>query len=114
MNVSLLKKCRAALNAGGRVVVQEFPLNEDRTGPLQGALFAINMLVRTEGGRTYTPREMGGWLRGAGLERVNSMNLEDNPLIRGSLRETVVLGAYARSSPGMFTPCTLKCVSCIY
>jgi 2-polyprenyl-3-methyl-5-hydroxy-6-metoxy-1,4-benzoquinol methylase len=84
MNVSLLKKCRAALNPGGRVVVQEFPLNEDRTSPLQGALFAINMLVHTEGGRTYTPREMGGWLRGAGLERVNSMNLEDNLLISGA------------------------------
>jgi 2-polyprenyl-3-methyl-5-hydroxy-6-metoxy-1,4-benzoquinol methylase len=84
MNVSLLKKCRAALNPGGRVVVQEFPLNEDRTSPPQGALFAINMLVHSEGGRTYTPREMGGWLRGAGLERVNSMNLEDNLLISGA------------------------------
>jgi SAM-dependent methyltransferase len=83
-NMEILMRCRAALNPGGRVVVQEFPLNENRTGPPQGALFAINMLVHTEGGRTYTPREISGWLKGAGLGKTAVKTVNDYVLIIGA------------------------------
>lgn len=68
--VAMLRKCRAALNPGGQVIVQEFPLDESKTSPLPGALFAINMLVNTEGGRSYTPGEMSSWLKRAGFRGI--------------------------------------------
>ncbi len=66
-NRALIAKAAGALRAGGQVVVQEFLMNEDRSGPLQPALFALNMLVGTERGDTYTESEVGEWMRAAGL-----------------------------------------------
>lgn len=81
--IAMLKKCCKALNPGGRVVVQEFPLDETRTSPLPGALFAINMLVHTTGGNTYTPKEMSGWMKKAGFNNIKITQLEETVLIKG-------------------------------
>ena len=37
--LQLLRKCRKALNDSGRIVIQEFYISEDRTHPVQSALF---------------------------------------------------------------------------
>jgi predicted O-methyltransferase YrrM len=66
-NAALLRKCAAALNAGGRVAIMDFVMNDDRTAPAPGALFALNMLVATDRGDTFTEGEMRGWLAAAGL-----------------------------------------------
>jgi hypothetical protein len=55
------------LNPGGRLVVLDWLMSEDRTSPLPGALFAINMLVGTEAGDTFTEFEVRGWMEQAGL-----------------------------------------------
>jgi 2-polyprenyl-3-methyl-5-hydroxy-6-metoxy-1,4-benzoquinol methylase len=82
----LLRKSRAALNPGGRVVVQEFYLDESRTKPPVGAIFAINMLVNTPGGRTYTPTEMAAWMKKAGFIRTEKKLLNDTVLLIGVKR----------------------------
>lgn len=69
-NRLLLRKAAAALNAGGQVVVQDFLMNEDRTGPLPAALFALNMLVGTPEGDTYTESEVRAWLGQAGCRSI--------------------------------------------
>jgi ubiquinone/menaquinone biosynthesis C-methylase UbiE len=79
--ISMLKKCHQSLNQGGKVVVQEFALDETRTSPPQGALFAINMLVNTPGGRTYTPKEMTGWMHTAGFRNAKTTFLDESVLI---------------------------------
>jgi hypothetical protein len=79
-----LRKSRAALRPGGRVVVQEFYLDETRANPPVGAIFAINMLVNTPGGRTYTPKEMTGWMKKAGFVRVEKKLLDDTVLVIGA------------------------------
>jgi ubiquinone/menaquinone biosynthesis C-methylase UbiE len=79
--IAMLRKCHRALNPGGRVAVQEFFLDETRTAPPSGALFAINMLVNTPGGRTYTPGEMGSWLKKTGFAGMRSASLDDAVLI---------------------------------
>lgn len=66
-NVKLIKKCAASLNKGGRVIIQDQVMNDDRTTPPGGALFALNMLVGTEEGDTYTEKEMREWFDKAGL-----------------------------------------------
>ncbi|MFH1568128.1 MAG: methyltransferase [Gemmatimonadota bacterium] len=66
-NADLVAKCAAALRPGGRVAVVDFIMDEDRAAPAFGALFALNMLVATAAGDTYTEREVRAWMEGAGL-----------------------------------------------
>jgi 2-polyprenyl-3-methyl-5-hydroxy-6-metoxy-1,4-benzoquinol methylase len=67
-NVALIKKCATSLNKGGRIIIQDWAMNEDRTTPPGGAIFALNMLVGTEEGDTYTEKEMREWLEKAGMK----------------------------------------------
>ena len=69
-NRALLSKVAGALTPGGQVVIQDFLMAEERDGPLQPALFALNMLVGTDGGDTYTESEVRGWMREAGFGSV--------------------------------------------
>jgi len=48
----------SALKPGGLVFIHEFILNNDKTGPLFPALFSINMLIGTPGGRAYSEQEL--------------------------------------------------------
>jgi ubiquinone/menaquinone biosynthesis C-methylase UbiE len=63
----LLKKTFNALAPGGTIAIIEFLVNEDRTDPLVGLLFAVNMLVNTEEGDAFSFEEISGWLREAGF-----------------------------------------------
>jgi ubiquinone/menaquinone biosynthesis C-methylase UbiE len=69
-NRLLIQKCARALRPGGQVIVLDFIMDEDRTRPAQGALFALNMLVGTESGDTYTEVEVRAWMDEAGLSGV--------------------------------------------
>jgi (2Fe-2S) ferredoxin/SAM-dependent methyltransferase len=66
-NLDLLRRVHAALAPGGRVVVQDFVLDPDGTTPAHASLFALNMLVGTPAGSTYTEVEYVEWLRAAGF-----------------------------------------------
>ena len=68
-NRDLLRRACAALAAGGRVIIQDNLLDPDRTSPRSAALFALNMLVNTRSGGTYTEAEYGAWLVEAGFGR---------------------------------------------
>ncbi len=65
-----MQKCAAALNPQGQVVVQDFIMDDERTSPAFGALFALNMLVGTETGDTYTEAEVKTWMEEAGLSDI--------------------------------------------
>lgn len=84
--LSMLKRCRAALTPGGRVVVHEFLLEETRTSPLPGAIFSVNMLVNTAAGRTYTAGEIGSWLKKAGFKDITLKPLDVTVVISGARR----------------------------
>jgi 3-hydroxy-5-methyl-1-naphthoate 3-O-methyltransferase len=79
---ALLVKTYRSLAPGGAIAIAEFLVNTDRTGPLNGLLFAVNMLVNTYAGNTYSFEEIGAWLAEAGF--VNARLLEapgPSPLI---------------------------------
>ena len=79
---SLLAKTFAALASGGTIAIAEFLVNADRTGPVNGLFFAVNMLVNTDTGDTYSFEEIASWLADAGF--VDSRTLESpgpSPLI---------------------------------
>lgn len=63
----LLKKAFDALAAGGTIAIMEFLVEADRSGPPRALLFAVNMLVHTEAGDTFSFEEISGWLREAGF-----------------------------------------------
>ena len=65
----LLKKTFRALAPGGTIAIMEFVVDHDRTGPPMGLLFAVNMLVNTEFGDTFSFKEISGWLREAGFRK---------------------------------------------
>ena len=56
-----------ALESGGTIGIRDLVMEPDRTRPLLGALFAINMLVNTETGMTYTFQEIAEDLQSAGF-----------------------------------------------
>lgn len=74
-NRSMLKKAFAALVPSGRVVIHDFILNPDKAGPRTGALFALNMLVGTRAGSSYSGEEYAEWLRDAGFGEVRRVEL---------------------------------------
>ena len=69
-NLNLYRKIHRALVLGGKVLIRDHVMNPDRTFPPQGTLFAINMLVNTEGGDTYTFGEIKNSLEAAGFGKV--------------------------------------------
>jgi precorrin-6B methylase 2 len=83
-NGALYAKIHAALAAGGVLIVRDVVLDASRTAPRAGALFAVNMLVNTEGGNSYTFSEFREDLESAGFAEVELLVKDDamNSLIR--------------------------------
>lgn len=69
----MLRRAVEALEPGGLLLVHEFLLDEDRSGPLFPALFSLNMLMGTEAGRSYTGREIGSMMEEAGARDVRRL-----------------------------------------
>jgi precorrin-6B methylase 2 len=57
-NRLLFSRVRDALLPGGRIAVRDIVMEPSRTEPVAGALFAVNMLVGTEGGGTFTLEDL--------------------------------------------------------
>ncbi len=74
-NLDLLRRCREALAAGGRVVIQDFILEADKTAPRFAALFALNMLVGTREGASYSEPEYTAWLGEAAFREIRHVRL---------------------------------------
>jgi hypothetical protein len=51
-------------------------MNDDRTEPLAGAIFAINMLVGTEAGDCFTDQEVTDMLNAAGFKNISVKEFE--------------------------------------
>ncbi len=75
-NIALIRRVYNALNSGGKIIIQDFILDNDKASPCFPALFSLNMLLFTENGRTYSFQEIEGWLKEAGFHDLTRMNLE--------------------------------------
>jgi cyclopropane fatty-acyl-phospholipid synthase-like methyltransferase len=74
-NQNIFRRARQALAPNGRLIVQDFILNPDKTGPQQAALFSLNMLVATAAGASYSEREYTQWMKTAGFSDVCRVTL---------------------------------------
>ena len=74
-NQRLFERACQALAPRGRLVVQDFILEADKTTPRFAALFSLNMLVGTRAGSDYSEPEYTDWLRRAGFGEVQRIRL---------------------------------------
>jgi len=74
-NQGIFRRACQALAPNGRLVVQDFILNPDKTGPQQAALFSLNMLVATSAGASYSEVEYTRWMKDAGFTDVFRINM---------------------------------------
>jgi ubiquinone/menaquinone biosynthesis C-methylase UbiE len=78
----LLQKVFAALAPGGTIAIAEMLPNHERTGPPFALIFAVNMIVSTEAGNTYSFEEISSWLRETGFQNVRQLEAPaPSPLI---------------------------------
>jgi len=73
-NLELYQKSFRALNPGGRILIRDHVMDRDRIHPKEGAVFAINMLVGTSGGGTYTYEEIEAGLKEAGFSNIRLLH----------------------------------------
>jgi len=74
-NKHLLKKIYNYLPRGGLLIINDFLLNEDKTGPLFSTLFALNMLVNSAEGNSYSETEIKSWIKETGFEYLQTIHL---------------------------------------
>ena len=76
-NQAVFRRALAALNPGGRLLIQDAFLH-DRDGlfPEEASLFAVSMLLFTERGNTYSATETKTWLMDAGFERIKVVKMK--------------------------------------
>ena len=83
-NMKVYRKTYDALVPGGRIIVRDYVMSPDRTKPASGALFAVNMLVNTRSGNSYTFDEIREGLEKAGFKKVKILkNGEMSSLVEG-------------------------------
>ncbi|MFO7604824.1 MAG: methyltransferase [Desulfurivibrionaceae bacterium] len=82
---ALIKKTAAVLEPGGLMLIHDFFLEEDMSGPLFPALFSINMLINNYG-RSYSEGETREMMQAAGLtdlKRLPFQGANDSAILAG-------------------------------
>jgi cyclopropane fatty-acyl-phospholipid synthase-like methyltransferase len=80
----LIKRSVRALAPGGRMIISDSILAEDRTYPYHAALFSAYMLATTEQGQNYTFNEVREWMDNAGLRNIRKIELDaETEMIEG-------------------------------
>ena len=70
-NVAVFAKFRRALKPGGTLVVSDFVVDDDRSGPPFPLVFASSMLLQSKQGTTWRRADYQTWLAEAGFEDIS-------------------------------------------
>lgn len=71
----LFVRIHSALRVGGRVAIVETLPAGDRSGPVFPLVFALNMLLHTDAGDTFTLQEYSSWLAQAGYVNIETADI---------------------------------------
>ena len=74
-NAALMRKLAVNLNSRGRLIIKDHILADSRAEPVVGAIFSLLMLLTTDGGRCYSFAEIDAWMKQAGLNHVEQLDL---------------------------------------
>jgi hypothetical protein len=72
---NLLAKAHAALPSGGRLIVYEAIIDDERRRNVFGLLMSLNMLIETRGGFDYTAADCAGWMQEVGFREAAAESL---------------------------------------
>ena len=70
-NVAIFAKVRGALKSGGTFVINDYIVEDDRSGPPFPLIFASEMLLKSKQGGTWRRADYHAWLVEAGFEHVS-------------------------------------------
>jgi SAM-dependent methyltransferase len=76
-NIQLFKRVHNSLKPGGRIVISDLVRGVNE----RAALFAVNMLVNTETGGTWTLQQYTDWLNQAGFDNVKMHEIKGRQLV---------------------------------
>jgi predicted O-methyltransferase YrrM len=82
----IIGKAASVLEPGGLLLIHEFILENTMDGPLQPALFSLNMLLGTENGRSYSEGEIMEMLARVGAKEIKRIPSEfpiESGIIKG-------------------------------
>jgi ubiquinone/menaquinone biosynthesis C-methylase UbiE len=82
---SMLGRAYSALNPGGRIAIHDWVLDESGVAPAWAAIFSVNVMLYTRGGRVYSLSEYSALLEDAGFSAPESL------LIEGPAPTTLIL-----------------------
>lgn len=69
-NVTVFNRIRGALKPGGTLVVCDYIVDDDRSGPPFPLLFASEMLLKSKHGNTWRQADYHEWLTKAGFQHI--------------------------------------------
>jgi SAM-dependent methyltransferase len=75
----LVAAAARAVAPGGAVAIKDLRVDDDRAGPIEGLLFALNMAIYTDAGDVYPTAQLRAWLTEAGLVDVAERRLAAAP-----------------------------------
>lgn len=70
-NIAIFAKVRSALKPSGTLVICDYVVNDDRSGPPFPLTFASEMLLKSRRGTTWRRADYQAWLAKAGFEHVS-------------------------------------------
>jgi len=79
-NRALYHRIAAALESGGWIYIRDFVMEPSCTVPAAGALFSVNMLSSTEGGKSYCWTEIQEDLQSAGFADIQLVRRDEGML----------------------------------
>jgi len=69
-NIEIFAKLRGALKPGGTLVINDYVVDDDRSGPPFSLIFGSEMLLKSKHGGTWRRAEYQSWLTKAGFNDV--------------------------------------------
>ncbi|UCH21931.1 MAG: methyltransferase [Deltaproteobacteria bacterium] len=77
-NKRLLEKITKALNAGGKLLIVDRFLEDDKTNPPEAAFFTVELFLRTDSGRCYSWSDVIHWLKAVGYSGFRCTRIDES------------------------------------
>ena len=84
-NQQLISKLAASMNPGGRMLIKDFDVDDERSGPLRSLRFGIMMTLVGNDGDTYSQRDVLEMVAPAGLKHEITLGMRTSPHSYGML-----------------------------
>ena len=83
----ILNKCYQALGTSGRILIKDYFLDEDKTGPEYATIFSLHMFLSTDHGRCYSESEFYKLLKKTGFKKGKKTILTGSSLILEGIKD---------------------------